>query len=564
MSEKDVRPANVDHLIRETYRIVADPMRLREMQDVIAMHGAGLEAGDGALDEHFEQASQLFDSLPEREARDFSSFGVDAEAVRAAGDPGCLLRLDAALNVLGIDDERLRASDMQTGDDFAQWLATDSDTMEQALRALAERQTDNAAMVIRFYTGSEDQRGTLGLAVKGQPSDAAAVIVRRMGLQWSERDRDVFADVFGLSDTETELVRFLVEGRSVNDFAADRGRAIGTARTQLKRLQQKLAVGTQGEVISLYAGFIGLIASDSLAAVENGGIVPAKTVEVEGETIRYERVGKAGGERVLLLHGAMEGPFLPDAVIAANRATGLDIVIPWMPFYTGEDAHLPAAARIESFADKLPAFLDAIGWEDCTIIACSLSTAYGFAALARHPGRFSGMVLAGMAMPLCEIGDRSTMPASWRAPMELGSRFPRFFELFSRAVFRLAMRGEAHHYFDRLFQDSPRDMATLRDPDVARTMRRAAEHRPDRFGAAMAHGLAIMTSDWSLWLERCERPVRLVFAAEDVVVPPQQMEDFALRRGITAVGPISGAAGYSLFQAPAAVFEQVALLHEAD
>ncbi|MBH5321837.1 alpha/beta fold hydrolase [Aurantiacibacter sediminis] len=564
MSEKNVRSPDIDGLIRETYRIVADPMRLDAMQEAIARQSTHLADAAAELDMHFEQASQLFDSLPEREARDFSSFGIDADAVRAAGAPGSLLRLDKSLNILGIDDQRLCSSDLHPGDDFAQWLASDSETMEDALRALAERQTDNAAMVIRFYTSADDLRGTLGLAVKGQPSDAAGVIIRRMGLQWSERDRSVFAEVFGLSDTETELVRFLVEGRSVNDFAADRGRAIGTARTQLKRLQQKLAVGSQGEVISLYAGFIGLLASDSLAEVENGGVFPAKTVEIDGESIRYERVGVAGGTRVILLHGAVEGPFLPDSVIAANRAAGLDLVIPWMPFYTGDQAHLPAPARIESFADKLPAVLDAIGWEDCTIIACSLSTAYGFAALSRHPDRFSGMVLAGMSMPLREIEDRNTMPSSWRAPMELGSHFPRFFELFSRAVFRLAMRGEAHHYFDRLFQDSPRDRATLRNADVARTMRRAAENRPDRFGAAMAHGLAILTTDWSPWLEKCERPVRLIYGAEDVVVPPQQSTDFARRRGLTAVGPIEGVASYCLFQAPAVVFEQVERLHEAD
>ena len=152
------------------------------------------------------------------------------------------------------------------------------------------------------------------------------------------------------------------------------------------------------------------------------------------------------------------------------------------------------------------------------------------------------------------------MQPAWRAPLELGSRFPRFFELFSRVVFRLAMRGEVHHYFDRLFKDSPRDRATLRDPEVARAMRLGAENRPDRFGAAMAHGFTVMTLDWSQWLKDLERPVVLVHGEEDVIAPPGQMQDFASRWGIVARGPLEDVAGFSLFQAPDQVFAEVSRL----
>ena len=152
------------------------------------------------------------------------------------------------------------------------------------------------------------------------------------------------------------------------------------------------------------------------------------------------------------------------------------------------------------------------------------------------------------------------MNPAWRAPLELGARFPRFFELFARTIFRLALRGEVHHYFDRLFKDSPMDLASLREPDVANTMRIAAQNRTDRFGAAMAHGFVVMTLDWSEWLSRVKVPVKLVVGGQDVIGQPEELLGFAERYGFEALGPVDSVAGFALFQDPALVLREASAL----
>ena len=227
-----------------------------------------------------------------------------------------------------------------------------------------------------------------------------------------------------------------------------------------------------------------------------------------------------------------------------------------MPFYAGTDAKLNAADQINAFAQTLPDLLDEVGIDVCPVIACSLSTAYSFAAISAHPERFSGLVLAGMALPLTQTQDKAAMQPAWRAPLELGARFPRFFELFARTLFRLAVRGEVHQYFDRLFKDSPLDREILREPDVAETMRVAAKHRTDRFGAALAHGFVVMTLEWSDWLKVEGVPVRLIIGGQDVIARPSELLSFAKRHGFETVGPVDTVAGFALFQDPALILRE--------
>ena len=565
MTTSNIEEAQLDEVIRRAYQIVGEPERLVELQSTIEINSRTLGTQNGTLDAHFEQANRLLELVPKSEDQDFSRFGMDGHLVPDSADVGVLLRLDERLHITRVDEPDYAQTELTVGDNFLDWVASEGKATDAELRNLAAGDEATRAVVVRFFTGLDDDRGHLGLAVKAKPTDCARVLIRQIGLKWSQRDEQAFAAAFSLTVAEIQLVRSLVEAKGVKGFAKARGSMVSTARTQLKRLQKKLAVCSQGEIISLYAGFVGLLSSDSLAASRNSSVAEqGGEVRVRGEVIRYHRYGPPGGRPILMLHGALEGPFLPRKVVDEVIAHDLNLLVPWMPFYTGVETDLSAKERIDSFAERLPDLLDELGIEACPIIACSLSTAYAFAAIAAHPDRYSGLALAGMALPLTETQDKSAMNPAWRAPLELGARFPRFFELFARTIFRLALRGEVHHYFDRLFKDSPMDLASLREPDVANTMRIAAQNRTDRFGAAMAHGFVVMTLDWSEWLSRVKVPVKLVVGGQDVIGQPEELLGFAERYGFEALGPVDSVAGFALFQDPALVLREASALLPRD
>lgn len=501
MGLSDFDSNQIDDLIRRAYQIVGEPERLVELQHAIEAGSRFFQEGDASLNAHFEQANRLMELIPASEEDDFSRFGMDGHLTPYSPEAGVLFRLDENLRIVAVDDPDHVNAELKPGDDMMDWVASESEAMVGELRKLATGRGAMRALVLRFYTELGDDRGNLGLAVRAKAKDNAAILIRQIGLKWSVKDERAFAAAFNLTNAEIQLVRCLVEAKGVNGFASERGSKVSTARTQLKRLQKKLAVSTQGEIISLYAGFVGLLSRDYTAPIgANIGAEPCGEMCVEEEVIRFQRYGRAKGRPILILHGALEGPFLPRRVIDEIIRQDLNAIIPWMPFYSGSYSDFTAKERMIAFAKLLPDFLDQLGIDQCPVIACSLSTGYAFAAVKEHPERYTGVVLAGMALPLTETLDKQAMNPAWRAPLELGARFPRFFELFSRTIFRLAMRGEVQYYFDRLFKDSPLDLKTLREPDIANTMRLAAERRTDRFGAAMAHGLVVMTLDWSEWL----------------------------------------------------------------
>ncbi|MEM6267567.1 MAG: alpha/beta hydrolase, partial [Pseudomonadota bacterium] len=330
------------------------------------------------------------------------------------------------------------------------------------------------------------------------------------------------------------------------------------ARNQMKAVLRKLGIGSQSELVSLYAGFAGSLALREVAMPQDDPAALGHEVAVgDGPPLKFERFGKAGGKPVLLLHGAIEGPFLTPNLQQRAHAAGLELFVPWMPFYSDRDRPSDPRARIEWFVQRLDRFCEALQIARCPILACSLSSAYGLAALKRWPDRFLGMVACGFIPPFDKLGELGELNPLWRAPLVLGRTVPGAVDLLVRSIVRLAMRGEAYRYFDRLLKDSPIDRMTLRQPDIGAVVRKAFRTRPDKAGRAFAHALQVQVLDWGEWLEGHSRPVRIVIGEHDVVHAPHIQRAFCERCGFEAVGPLADAGGFTLFQQPQRVFSEV-------
>lgn len=68
---------------------------------------------------------------------------------------------------------------------------------------------------------------------------------------------DDLREVFGLSRAEASVAALLASGKDAQEVADARGVAIGTIRTQIRRLFEKLEVNRLGELIAVTSGFAG-------------------------------------------------------------------------------------------------------------------------------------------------------------------------------------------------------------------------------------------------------------------------------------------------------------------
>ena len=557
---------DADELIRDAYSVVAEPEKLFDLQ--LRMERAQQQSDEAmrAIRQHIEKVGDLFDAVHLGPAADFSQMALVPEPKATAHTATThFLTLDRIGRVAAFSGDDISAQETRIGEPAPEWLFGHDPQAERRIAKTVASGTPGEVQYYRLYRDAEDERGFMAMAHLEREGDEARIVFSRIGLDWDEDCGDRFAQIMGLSETELALTQFIVSGRSVNEFAETRGRAVGTARNQLKAIQRKLGIASQTELVSLYAGFANSLELQRFAVSRSDTPAFGHTQVLEdGSTMEFTRYGKAGGRPVILLHGAIEGPFMPQNVQAAAHAAGLELFVPWMPFYSDTDRSREPGERIERFVTRLDQFCEALQIECCGLLACSVSCAYGFAAAKRLPHRFVGLVAMALPIPLDEIEQLEDVNPIWRAPLVLGRSAPGVVDMLVRAVVRLSMRGEAHRYFDRLLQNAPLDHATLHRPDVAAVVRKAFTSRPDKAQRAMAHALLVQCVDWRDWLVEHRNPVRIVIGAHDSVHKPETQVAFCKKHGFTPVGPLTHLGGFSLFQDPARVFAEINMLMDDD
>lgn len=545
-----------DRLIREAYEVVADPEHLFDLQLRVAKAADKGSDAPQMLAPHIEQVGEIFDRVHFADDSDFAGLSLGPPSGKHGLDNAIAFTLDSSLRLVdGDQDPSWIPGD--TLPDFATGFDADR---RQRLRQFVEGRDSRQSMILRMQRTPEDERGVPMVATVREKEGRRLIDLRRLSLSWVDPVATEFAIAMGLSTAESELMRYLVEGRSLTDFAADRDRSIGTARNQLKATMRKLGVASQSELVALYAGFSEtwrLGQMGPTGSLQSESATQTAAVLADGSEMPFERSGMPGGTPVLVLHGSIEGPFLTPDLEQRAKTEAFDFIIPWMPFYTQRDASEDVLTGVDDFAHRAGMLLDALGIERCVVLATGFSSVYGLAVRAHLGDRISGVVLTGSPIPMRGGRDTATRNPLWRAPLLLARTSPAFLQLLVRAVVRLSMRGETYRYFDRLLEKSPLDRETLRRPDVQAAVRRAFVSRPDRAARGMTMGLLLILQDWSRWLDAPGAPVRVLVGEEDTIHDfPTQLAHCSAH-GFEAVGPIAGAGGFILFQRPGLVLDHL-------
>ncbi|MBS7668251.1 alpha/beta hydrolase [Croceicoccus gelatinilyticus] len=553
-----------NQLIKDAYAVVAEPEKLFDLQLRLERAQQRSEDALAIVNRHLGQIGELFDAVHLGPDADFSQMALSGEpATTERSSTLPILSLDKGLRVQEGADYAWAGPDVAPGRIAPAWLFGGQVKSQRTVRATINESAIGEIEYFRLFSSEDDHSGFMAMARLVGTEQGRELQFFRVGLEWEETQAARFAEVTGLSETEATLTGFIVRGRTLADYAQERNRSIGTARNQIKAVFRKLGINSQSELVSLYAGFVKSLSLQQISIPREDHSAFGQEVRLpDGSHLRFERYGKAGGRPVLWLHGAIEGPYLPSLVQQRAHAAGLELFAPWMPYFSEVVPPSDTRSTIEEFAAKLDAFCDAVQIDQCALLACSVSCAYGFAAAKLLPHRFVGCVGFALLIPLQDIADEDDVNPFWRAPLVLARSSPRTVDMLVRAVVRLAMRGEAFRYYDRLFKDSPLDLATLHRPDVRAVMRKAFLNRPDKAQRAMAHALLVQLLDWSDWLSESEVPTRIIVPEFDAVHKPASQLAFCERYGITPVGPVKGLGAFSMFQAPQLVFAELAALFD--
>ncbi|WP_339822807.1 hypothetical protein [uncultured Parasphingorhabdus sp.] len=547
---------SLDPLIRDAYAIAAQPERLMKLLTLLQKPGA---ANEGDLQPHFANVTELLTEIDPSVGDDFSTYARDLE-----GTNGLLaqpdLSLSTSMTVLNVDEQIFKSSELNGGRSVPDWLfGVDGEAYTQVEKLLKGRSTGPA--IVRLYTDRDDDRGVLFAAQLSGGSNAE-LDFRVMRLRWNDVIGNAFARSLELTATEEQLAEHLVNGLSVIEFAALRKRALGTARNQLKTLLRKLGIGSQTELISLYAGF-----SSAFATAESqeqnlpSSRSSHKLTLQDGSALPFEVYGDPDGKPVLYLHATIDGAYLTTRQQEAAAQHGLRVIAPWLPFYAGSKMASTGLAVVGEFIERLVHLLDQLEIKRCTVVSARVAAPYGMAAIRSHPNRFCGLVMAGAILPAGDDNDFSHLAMGYRAPLRLARIAPSFVRLYFAAVSTMVRRGKSMAYFQSIYGESAADMLTLNRPDVADLMQRSMKRTFEDGYESTAQQAILTASDWSKWCRDLEVPVTVISGAEDRLAPPDMVEKFCDRYGFNLIGPLQDVGSLAIQQVPHQIFEEAAKIH---
>ena len=475
--------ADWDDIISRVYDVALDPSRYETLLDkwettMSPMRSHGLEApslDDASILGHFERAAEFL------ERGDIANGPSEIEALMSQFDTMAAVIIDKSLNILELNQAAARVLRSSKGMSLSR-IALDELDRAALARQCARMMPNEGPKTSVFRVRAADEGHFIIFHMKRVvlSTGTPIVIAVTSDLSWPVGFGDILSSAFGLSKTEVEVVRLLVECCSLKEIAETRGRSLETVRGQLKTILSKTETRTQVELVRLAMSMMDIatlttetnpgprVISEGFEALAP---VPFQRIEVAGgRSLDYLILGDPNGTPVLYLHMDFGFARWPASAEAEAKAEGLKIIAPVRGGF-GHSSSVPRKSDYgEMVAQDLLAVLEAENTPPCPVIALGADHLFAIQLDLLKPGHVTGIVAAGGVFPFTRAQQFERMH-KWHRFIQAGARYtPQVLPFLVKAGFHLAKRGGKRAFVHSVFGDSKADIETFEDPEVFEAM----------------------------------------------------------------------------------------------
>lgn len=408
-----------------------------------------------------------------------------------------------------------------------------SETAIERLRAGCEGKSNFRRAILQ--TEDNDKPDLLDAQIISVSGDVSSALgIRTLGYEWSDAVYDLMIVAFDLSEAEAQVVGLLYRHADLPQVAEKRGTSVRTVRTQLHQIYDK--TGTRGQVelicmVSLICAQEGR--EDSAIAVWRDPLGRERAItDSEGRSICYTWMGARDGLPAILCHGPLTGHTLRPEMSAALDEAGITlyaIIRPGFghsPVYEGKPAEIAGAEAICSLADHLGAKrIVGIGLVNGIVPLLRAS--------AMRPELFRQLVGLGASIPITPSMIEE-LPDIQSTIFRLAEKSPRAFDAFIRTGYRAALKGGPEYLLARMYEGSPADQQTLRDPDVFALLKAS-------IAMVMTQGHQTFLADMIMAMHDytddivAAAPLTMIAGSRDPVYPIKYVRHFAQERAVELV-----------------------------
>lgn len=390
--------------------------------------------------------------------------------------------------------------------------------------------------VLALHRHDQPRPVLLQLHVHQLPRIGEVVLILSSDLIWPDGFDGVLSAAFGLTPTETAVIRRLINSENIQEIATARDRSIDTIRTQVKTILSKTGTRSQAELIRIVLMMMHMATGPTARLDPEDPADTAHTIRWQSLTLRdgrrmdYREFGAAEGRPVVVWPMDYGFTRWPQAAERRAKALGLRVILPLRGGY-GPSETPPARGLIsEHYARDVAELVRHLGLPPCPHLSMGVDLMFVARFAALFPDLITGVMASAAVFPITEAAQIRVMDKWHRMILATARNTPRLLPFLVKAGFALALKAGKDEFMHNIFADAPGDLALLDDPDT-----RSALIKGTHFTLSKEHNAAEvftrttieqMTRDWRADLRALEQsvPVHLLQGEEDTEVPPEMLE----------------------------------------
>lgn len=409
------------------------------------------------------------------------------------------------------------------------FLAEESLPEWEALRRSASGQGNRLHGILQMRDQSDGKNLCIVSVIQPTTGFGRLLRIERIASQWTSAMETLLSDTFGITASEVDVCRHLLNCSSLNEVAEKRGSSPETVKKQLRSIFSKSDTHNQTELIRLLASLTAQFsppAPEIVISWKDPFDREENVTDAQGNQLTFSRMGAKEGRPAIMVHGPLTGNILPQRCDKFLADSGITLYTVSRPGF-GNSSKVRESCSVASGSKAIGTVIDHLGVDSCSLMGLVGGFIPAVHYAAHNPGRVDQLISLGGCFPFNNRADRRYLPYHHRVFLDIVKYAPKVSEFLVRHAHRGAKYGGAEFILRRVYRDSEQDLQVLLSPEIL----------PYSFAAVallMANGYqaflkdqALLTYPWAPLLKGLDIPIVSITGDADPVFPLDKLTDVA-------------------------------------